>query len=279
MRIRFAAALLVACIVIGAARAQEPEPRAPDPPPDPFVPSLPETLAGVPGTWDLSRDGSTRRCVMTLTSESGEAGKRLRFPAGCRKALPIMNAIAGWLFVDGAVRLVDRNVRPVLLFTRRPDQRSLLAQAESGEAYSLVPLQIAAMRPPEPTPEPAGAQAAREAPAAEPGAAQVRPAAPEPPYAGPRPAPGVYALDRYREKDVCRLELTGEAAPAPVHVLSGCRDSGLEVFDPVSWRFTSGRLTLSAKRGHTVSLVPTGDGGWRREPETGTTFVLRRLEP
>ena len=265
--------------------APETAPETQAAPAEPFIPSLPEALAGVPGTWDLSRDGSTRRCVMTLTRESGDAGRRLRFPAGCRKALPVLNAVAGWLFADGAVRLVDKNVRPVLLFARRPDQRSLLARAENGEAYSLVPLEIVAMRPPDPAAEEA-ARRAEEADAATHAVASREPAPADPDPASAtasadaRPAPGVYALDRYRDKDVSRLELGAVgAAQAPVHILAGCRDGGLEVFDPVSWRFDAGRLTLNAKRGHTVNLVPTGDGGWRRDPETGTTFVLRRVEP
>ena len=76
------------------------EAQAQDAPADPsaFVPSLPQTLAGVPGTWDLSRDGSTRRCVLTLSSASGEAGRKLSFPAGCRRALPVLSGISGWLF-------------------------------------------------------------------------------------------------------------------------------------------------------------------------------------
>ncbi|KAB1072211.1 hypothetical protein F6X51_17245 [Methylobacterium planeticum] len=268
-----------------AAPAPEAAPEIPAAPAEPFIPSLPEALSGVPGTWDLSRDGSTRRCVMTLTSESGDAGRRLRFPAGCRRALPILNGVAGWLFTEGAVRLVDKNVRPVLLFARRPDQRSLLAHAESGEAYSLVPLQIVAMRPPDPAAEEAARRAEEASTVATHSVASDAPHAtaaepPDPASAGPRPDPGIYALDRYRDKDVCRLELGApEAAQAPVRILAGCRDGGVEVFDPVSWRFVSGRLTLNAKRGHTVNLVPTGDGAWRRDPETGTTFVLRRVEP
>jgi hypothetical protein len=253
-----------------SAHAQEPAPDAP--PAIPFVESLPRDLAGVPGTWDLSRDGTNRRCMMTLSGESGEAGRRLTFPAGCRRALPVLNGVAGWLFTDGTVRLVDKNVRPVLPFTRRADARSLVAQSEAGESYSLVPLQIVAMVPP------VGADAAAPATVALPGAPQAD--APEAPLPGGAPPPGTYALDRYREQDVCRIELTAEAAvPAPVRILDGCRDSGLSVFDPVSWRFANGRLTLNARRGHVVTLVPAGEGRWRRDPEVGTTFVLHRVEP
>lgn len=211
---------------------------------------------------------------MTLSGESGPAGRRLSFPAGCRRALPVLNDIAGWLFTDGAVRLVDKNVRPVLPFTRRPDARSLVAQAEAGESYSLVPLQIVAMLPPLPQ---------GIAPPATPAAATETPhagAVPEAPIPSDAPSPGIYALDRYREQDVCRIELTADTAmPAPVRILDGCRDGGLSVFDPVSWRFEKGHLTLNARRGHTVTLVPAGDNRWRRDPEVGTTFVLHRVAP
>lgn len=261
---------------LGPALAQEP---APIPPPEsqpavPFVESLPRDIAGVPGTWDLSRDGTNRRCVMTLSGESGPAGRRLSFPAGCRRALPVLNDIAGWLFTDGTVRLVDKNVRPILPFTRRADARSLVAQAETGESYSLVPLQIVAMLPPVP-----GAAASPSSPEVPSTAPRVG-APPEAAIPGDAPPPGIYALDRYREPDVCRIELAADrVVPAPVRILDGCRDGGLTVFDPVSWHFENGRLTLNARRGHAVTLVPAGENRWRRDPEVGTTFVLHRVAP
>ena len=245
---------------------------APAPPLAP--PSLPEKLGAVPGTWDLSRDGSNRRCVMTLVLDSGEAGRKLRFPAGCRRALPVMNGVAGWLFVDGTVRLVDRNVRPILDFTRRPDQRSLTAQSEGGERYSLVPLDIVAMRP--------GGAAAAEAETAPPTPSPLQPAAPARaelqlnPAATPGPPPGVYALDRFQERDTCRIALDGTGGT--VKIVPGCHDGGLEVFDPVRWRYADGRMTITAKRGHSIDLVPSGEGRWRRDPEVGNTFVLRRVD-
>ena len=162
-------------------------------------------------------------------------------------------------------------MRPVLAFKPRPDARSFAASPEAGESYSLVPLQIAS-----------------------PGAAEA--ATPNPTTSGPRdplarpasaatdqtlPQPGLYALDRFKDQDVCRVELQpGEAEkPAPVRLLDGCRDNGILVFDPAAWLAAKGRITLRAKRGHAVELVPAGEGRWRRDPEVGTTFVLRRVDP
>ncbi|GJD78314.1 hypothetical protein GCM10007886_14440 [Methylobacterium gregans] len=239
---------------------------------------LPDRFTGVPGTWDLSRDGTNRRCVMTLGIDNGPVGRKLAFPAGCRRALPITATMVGWLYTEGGVRLVDKDVRPLLIFTARPDRGSYGAKAESGEVYSFVPLDIAAMRPPAPdTSQPSAATPPEAAPpsAGQPSAGQAAAAA-IPAPAGGEPAPGLYALDRYRDRDVCRLEL---ASGGNVTLLPGCRDSGVEVFGPATWSFGAGRLTLKARRGHTVGLVPTGEGAWRRDPETGTTFILRRVEP
>ncbi|MEH3063909.1 MAG: AprI/Inh family metalloprotease inhibitor [Methylobacterium radiotolerans] len=293
-----ASALIAAAAIVRPAAAQdvpaatgEAAPPSPPPaaetlaaPPAPTAPpSLPEKLGQVPGTWDLSRDGTNRRCVMTLVLDSGEAGQRLRFPAGCRRALPVLNSVAGWLFVDGAVRLVDRNVRPVLDFAKRPDQRSLVAQAEGGERYSLVPLDIVAMRPADAAaaPETAPTDPASPAPSplqtAAPVAAELQPpATASAATASAGPAPGLYALDRFQQRDTCRINLDGVGGG--VRIVPGCHDSGLEVFDPVRWRYAKGRMTLTAKRGHSIDLVPSGDGRWRRDPEVGTTFVLRRVD-
>lgn len=258
-------------------RAIPPEAAPPAPAPGAsFAVTLPDTLAGAVGTWDLAITGGPRRCVLTLSAESGPSGRVVRFPAGCRRALPILSGIAGWLYVQEGLRLIDGNARPILSFAREPDGRSLGATAGNGDRYSLVPLQIAAMRP------------AAESPAASPAAAAEPAVAPAPPADGP--APGLYALDRATQKDVCRVELsppdglakdTVKDAPkdAPLRILPGCRDSGITVFDPVAWRYAAGLLTLKARRGHAVNLVPLGDGRWRRDPDIGVTLLLRKVEP
>lgn len=267
---------LAALLPLTAAPASAQEAASPAPPSasgaTPTLPgTLPDTLAGAAGSWDLALAGGQRRCVLMLSADSGPAGRIVRFPAGCRRALPVMAGIAGWLYGEDGLRLVDANVRPILTFAREPDGRSLGATAGNGERYSLVPLQIAAMRPAAETPAPAASPAAVTEPAG----------APAPPPDGP--APGLYALDRATQTDVCRLELAPPDAVgkemAPVRLLPGCRDSGITVFDPTAWRFAAGHLTLKARRGHAVNLVALGGGRWRRDPDVGVTLVLRKVEP
>ena len=89
--------------------------------------------------------------------------------------------------------------------------------------------------------------------------------------------------DRYLEREVCRVSLGFAMLDASgryeARLLDGCHDSGLQVFDPVAWRYEAGRLTLQARRGHQVSLISERDGQWRRDPDVGTTLVLRKTEP
>lgn len=282
--------LLAALPVTGRAQEETTAPSefaAPPPAPAPSVPSFPEDtlptkVADVPGTWDLSLDGTNRRCVMTLLRDRGPAGQKVNFPAGCRRALPLMGSVAGWLYADEAVRLVDANIRPVFLFKRRPDRRSYVA-TEKGETFSLVPLDTIGMHPPSAEPPAAEAATPVPAPATVPDLAQpavvAPPVVPAPATASvdnSAPQPGTYALDRFRQQGTCRL---GLAEGGAVKLLPGCQDEGMEVFNPVRWRFANGRMTLVAKRGHTIDLVENGAGGWRRDPEVGTTLVLRRTEP
>ena len=43
-----------------------------------------------PGAWDLSLEGTNRKCRLTFGSEPAAPGQTLRFPAGCRRALPVL---------------------------------------------------------------------------------------------------------------------------------------------------------------------------------------------
>ncbi|KMO40960.1 hypothetical protein VQ03_13590 [Methylobacterium tarhaniae] len=230
--------------------------------------SGPPRETGAAGPWELALDGSFRRCGLMLAAEAGPVGQALRFPAGCRRALPVVNGLGGWRQEGDLIQLLDREGQPLLAFAAPEGEGARSAESPSGERYSLAQ---AGARP-----------SAPEAPLITPAALSTLPTAREASRDGLAVAPataaavtGLYTLDRFVEKDVCRVALKADGA----QVQEGCRDPGLALFDPTAWHYEAGRLVLVARRGHSVELIPVGEGRWRRDPEIGTTFVLRRVEP
>jgi hypothetical protein len=225
----------------------------------------PPDVADRAGGWDLSVADTFRKCRVTLALDAVGIGRAVRFPAGCRRAVPLLNAAAGWVIPEGGiVRLLDREGKALLDFSGDPDL--LTAKAASGEAYRLERRERIVVAVPAP-------------PAPSIGVPQVTPVDPAtaPPFAS---LPGTYLVDRYTEQEVCRIDLGLAAITASgryeARLLEGCRDAGLSAFDPVAWSYGAGRLTLVARRGHEVQLVSERDGRWRRDPEVGATLVLRK---
>ncbi len=262
---------------------------------------LPSRIDEAVGTWQLSLAGTERQCRLSLSIENGRNGRQLSYLPACRQALPILGRVAGWFFLGSDIRFVDENIRPVLTFSARDDGRGLTAQVEGG-SYTLVPVAIgaaAALGAFEPA-RVASDSAVSDLVASRrllPGAEPTLPSDRLSPLATPLQAatppsaaqpvqtpPGIYAVDRFSEKDVCRIELTGQPLPTKTdgsmaaRILPGCRDNGVTVFDPVAWRLASGRMVLRARKGHALSLVAATDNGWRRDPDTGVTFILRKVE-
>lgn len=224
-------------------------------------------LAKVAGAWDLALDGSHRKCRVMLALDQAGVGHALRFPAGCRRALPVLGAAGAWTMPQrGMVQFLDKHGEPTLQF--REEGEDLIAHAPSGEVYHLG-RQDKAVQP----------ASLPVAPASPPlGVPQQTAIDPEkaPPFAS---VPGIYAVDRYTERDVCRVALTSTASANgrfEAALLDGCRDAGLLAFGPATWRYEGGRLTLTARRGHEVTLISERDGHWRRDPEVGATLVLRK---
>jgi hypothetical protein len=230
-------------------------------------PPAPADVAAVAGAWDLALDGSSRKCRVTLGLESLGIGRALRFPAGCRRALPVLNGLTGWLVPErGVLRLVDAEGESALQF-RAEGEAPLTATTAKGETYRLTreeELRVVNLPPPPPI-----------------GVPQETPIDPAkaPPFSA---LPGTYVVDRYTEREVCRVGLVPlrlDPTRYEARLLDGCRDAGLRAFDPIAWRYEGGRLTLTARRGHEVTLVSERDGRWRRDPEVGATLILRKMGP
>jgi hypothetical protein len=230
-------------------------------------PPAPADVAAIAGAWDLALDGSIRKCRVTLGLEPLGIGRALRFPAGCRRALPVLTGLSGWLVPErGSLRLIDAAGESALQF-RAEGEAPLTATTPKGETYRLTreeDLRVVNLPPPPPI-----------------GAPQETPIDPAkaPPLAA---LPGTYAVDRYTEREVCRVALAAlrlDPTRYEARLLDGCRDAGLRAFDPIAWRYEGGRLTLTARRGHEVTLISERDSHWRRDPEVGATLILRKMEP
>ncbi|OYW65446.1 MAG: hypothetical protein B7Z40_12650 [Bosea sp. 12-68-7] len=195
----------------------------------------------------------------------------MRFPATCRRALPLLADVASWsLAPDGGPRLNDADGKPILAFGQQ-DPIGFSGRARDGKDYALNRGTHPRVAPrPAPSPAEAAATAAQRPtlvdPARAPAAATL---------------PGLYALMRQQGREACRLRLAapsvgGETADARLE--RPCPDTGITIFDPTTWRYAGGRLTLVARKGHSVDLV-FEEGVWRKDPAVGAPLLLRRLQP
>lgn len=223
------------------------------------------------GVWELSLEGSHRKCRLTLGLEPAGNRHAIRFPLGCRRALPVLATAVSWGLDEARIRVFDTGGQPLL--TLRPSAEGGLFTAESeGRIYRLERQDHAAAAVPRPA-----LSAPLPPPSAPPPTPMVDPAT----APAPETLPGLYAVDRGLERDLCRLALAPTPAsgsgPFELRVEENCRDRGLAVFDPVAWRYQAGRLILTARRGFDATLVADRPEHWRRHPEVGAPLILRKL--
>ncbi len=231
---------------------------------------LPEAARAFVGAWDVEKLGASRKCTVTFGAEPAANGFQLRFPATCRRALPILDEVTAWsVSPDGAPRLLDGAGKALVSFDEKADP-GRRGKGSDGGQYGLDPKGYAraAARPIPSRAELAATAAARPTavdPATAPAAGSVA---------------GRYAVMRQAGRDVCRIVLsTSPSANASASVVNFdglCPDTGLTIFSPVAWRYEAGRLELVARKGHKVELVFEG-GQWRKDPAVGAPLMLRKL--
>jgi hypothetical protein len=85
---------------------------------------------------------------------------------------------------------------------------------------------------------------------------------------------GRYAVLRDDKDTNCMVTLHpgGKAQLAPA-----CRDNGIVVFDPMSWRTDAGKIVLTARKGHKIEMLRGENNVWRRDGETGKGLGLRPM--
>lgn len=223
------------------------------------------------GPYDLTEPAQHRECRLVLRGEAAAQGHAVAMPAGCHKAFAVLASVVSWSEAgDGGVRLVDAFGQPVLDFTLA--QGGLAATGPQGEMLRLAPAgrRLGA----------AAAVAPVQVAAAQPAAAAA------PAAAGPALKPaeiaGRYAVLRDKGRDTGCMVTLDEKARGPggtfkALLAPACRDQGIVIFDPVGWQVVSGRLVLTARKGHTTHLDHQSDGTWLKDPKEGKSLGLRRL--
>lgn len=256
--------LVAGVLFAGALQAQTPPlPKGAETAPDAIRPLI--------GAWNLEQAGAPRQCTITLGAEQSGQGRQLRFPATCRRALPILGQIVSWsVGGDGGLRLNDGVGKAVITLSK--SSTGLNGKGTDGQDYLLDPKDHP--RSARPVPPSAAERAATAA---------ARPTVVDPAAAPPTDAvPGRYVTMRQQNREGCRLMLEAGAANAPsgapARFDGRCDDTGLTIFDPVGWRYAAGRLSLVARKGHSVDLV-FENGQWRKDPAVGAPLMLRKLAP
>jgi hypothetical protein len=97
-----------------------------------------QSAPDVAGGWELSAAGSNRACRIVLRSDPAGEERTIGMPAGCRRALPILNAVGGWKApTEGVVELGDATGAPVLQFAPT-GHKIFTARGPQGETYELI---------------------------------------------------------------------------------------------------------------------------------------------
>lgn len=223
------------------------------------------------GAWELELPGASRSCTVTLGAEMAGNSRQLRFPATCRRALPVLDTAVSWtLATGGQPQFLDAGGKEVIGFPKGTPESGLDGKGNDGKAYRLVSGN-----------HPRTAPQRAQGPAATAAAAAQRVTIVDPATAPPADTlPGRYVLMRQQNREACRIVLSPASADGrqPAAFEGLCPDTGLTIFDPVGWRYAGGRLTLVARRGHGTDLV-FENGQWRKDPAVGAPLLMRKLAP
>jgi hypothetical protein len=228
-----------------------------------------EDLAGV---WDLSIADTNTKCRIALRAGQPTAGRQqITVPLACFKAFPDLAPVEAWALTgDGHLDFIKSTGQTVLDFAAT-DAKAFIASGPQGGIYRLAAIPGTPQKK-EPFDRQGGAGPAPAVVAAK----QDVPAA-----TGTDDAAGRYSILRDGGKDTgCMLTLDNQAkgpGGKKASLAPSCRDEGIVIFDPVGWQIVSGRLVLTARKGHKTHLDAQPDGTWKKDPKEGKSLILKKL--
>ncbi len=226
------------------------------------------------GPWDLKLDNGSRQCRVNLRSDAKASGYAVAMPVGCRRAFPILNAVAIWADGgEGQLLLENGAGEPVLTFGPG-EGGALTGTSPEGEIYRLQPVghnQATVLN-----------VAAKADATVQAGAKAAKPAVPKAALPSLAEMAGRYAVLREKTKDTGCMVTFDDKAHGPkgslkAHLAPACRDQGIIIFDPVGWQLQGGRLVLTARKGHTTKLDLQQDGSWMKDATEGKSLSLKKM--
>ena len=85
------------------------------------------------------------------------------------------------------------------------------------------------------------------------------------------------------EREVCRVSLgvamLDSSGRYEARLLDGCHHNGLQIFDPIAWRYEAGRLTLRAWRATNSRLSPRGKANGGATPTSARHWCSEWRDP
>ncbi|WP_165361376.1 AprI/Inh family metalloprotease inhibitor [Lichenibacterium ramalinae] len=249
---------------------------------------------GAPSTWTLAVEGGDRQCRLTLRPDVDGKGAPVAMPSGCRRAFPGLKGVAFWTSTGDGLRLDDAHGDALLAFdaqgdgfrTTSPQGEPLKLTSVDGKGKAALDRAAAAAASRAEPAQAAAKTASAKAETAKAESAKAEPARSAAAHkAGadkPAEVAGRYAVLRDKTRDTgCMVTLDdkahGPGATLKARLAPACRDQGIVIFDPVGWQMVSGRLVLTARKGHTTELDTQDDGSWMNDPGKGKTLSLKRI--
>ena len=261
------ALLACACVLAGAAFAQPAKPPGFQPVTAAQSPAvapvgLPQVAQTISGVWTLAQAGTPRKCLLQFNPQERAGGYFLGLRYACKLNVMALTPFAVWT--------VDKD-RRIMLATAKGDLVVPFERAAPGRYIGKLPNGDEFVLEPSAGPNDKG-ERARAIDAAITGMVLAATATPE---------GGRFEVFRGGAVDTgCVLVLDGakeeKNGQKRAVIEPGCKDSGLQIFDPAAWRTDRDRLFLIARKGHSMGFNQE-KFGYVKDPVKGSPLVLRRL--